>query len=54
MSSLYELIGRLVVALVWRRYGRQIQTTAAVGAGLTALAIGAYLASRRREGEGEA
>jgi hypothetical protein len=52
MSAIYELIGRLVVALVWRRYGRQIQTAAAVGAGVTALAIGAYLASRESEEEG--
>ncbi len=46
MSSIYEMIGRLVVALVWRAYGRQIQTAAAVGAGVTAVAIGAYLATR--------
>jgi hypothetical protein len=52
MSAIYELIGRLVVALVWRRYGRQIQTAAVVGAGVTALAIGAYLASRESEEEG--
>jgi len=52
MSTVYELIGRFVVALVWRTYGRQIQTAAAVGAGVTALAIGAYLASRGSDGEG--
>jgi hypothetical protein len=49
MSSIYEMIGRLVVALVWRRYGRQIQTAAAVGAGVTAVAIGAYLATREED-----
>jgi len=49
MSSIYEMIGRLVVALVWRRYGRQIQTAAAVGAGVTAVAIGAYLATREAD-----
>jgi hypothetical protein len=47
MSAVYELIGRLVVGLVWRSYGRQIQTAAAIGAGVTALAIGAYLATGR-------
>jgi hypothetical protein len=46
MSLIYELIGRLVVAVVRRRYRRELQTAAAVGAGVTVLAIGAYLASR--------
>ena len=46
MSAIYELIGRLVVALVWRRYGRQIQTAAIVGAGAAVVAIGAYVATR--------
>ena len=46
MSAIYELIGRLVVALVWRRYGRQIQTAAVVGAGAAVVAIGAYVATR--------
>jgi hypothetical protein len=52
MSSIYEMIGRLVVALVWRRYGRQIQTAAVVGAGAAVLAIGAYVASRESGDEG--
>ncbi len=50
MSSIYELIGRIVVAFVRRRFGRQIQ----VGAGL-ALAAGvitAYLLASRDVEEG--
>jgi hypothetical protein len=46
MRLIYELIGRLVVEVVRRRYRRELQTAAAVAAGVTVLAIGAYLASR--------
>jgi hypothetical protein len=46
MRLIYELIGRLVVEVVRRRYRRELQTAAAVGAGVTVLAICAYLASR--------
>jgi hypothetical protein len=46
MSLIYELIGRLVVEVVRRRYRRELQTAAAVSAGVTVLAIGAYLATR--------
>jgi uncharacterized membrane protein YebE (DUF533 family) len=46
MSAIYEMIGRLVVTLVWRTYGRQIQTAAIVGAGAAALAAVAYVATR--------
>jgi hypothetical protein len=65
MSTFYELIGRLVVGLlgvhyeavgrlaVWLiryRYGRQIKIAA--GAGLAAIAAGAYLAATREPPEG--
>jgi len=50
LSSIYELIGRIVVAFVRRRFGRQIQ----VGAGLALAAgvIGAYLLASRDVEEG--
>ena len=45
---IYRAIGKAVVrygtAFVWRRYGRQIRF--ALGFGVAALAVGAYLASR--------
>jgi hypothetical protein len=46
MSAIYEMIGRLVVTMVWRLYGRQIRTAAIVGAGAAAVAVGAYVATR--------
>jgi hypothetical protein len=52
MSMIYEWIGRLVVGLVWRVYGREIRTAGAVAAGIAVIAAGAYLASRDNE-EGE-
>ncbi len=51
MSAIYELIGRLVVEVVRRRYRREIRTAAVVGAGVTVLAIGAFLATRDEEEE---
>ncbi|HEX2359779.1 MAG TPA: hypothetical protein VHH72_08185 [Solirubrobacterales bacterium] len=46
MSQVYELIGRIVVAVVRWRFGRQIRIAAA-GAGVAALAaLGAYVALR--------
>ncbi len=54
MSLLYELIGRVVVLVVRRRYGRQIQA-AGVVAGALAVAgglIGAYLLASREVEEG--
>ncbi len=50
---IYELIGRIIVGFLWRAYGREIRIAAAAGAGLalTALGIGAYLASREDEEE---
>jgi hypothetical protein len=43
---IYELIGRMVVGFVRWRYGREIRIAAGAGLVLTALGIGAYLASR--------
>ena len=37
MTAIYELIGRIVVEFVRRRYGQQIRTAAAVGVGVAAL-----------------
>jgi hypothetical protein len=50
VSTFYELVGRLYVVYVWRRYGRQLRIAA--GAGVVALAIGGYLAARREPPEG--
>jgi hypothetical protein len=50
MSSVYELIGRLVVRLAWWRFGRQLQIAGAVA--LVAVAAGGYLLSRRDPPEG--
>lgn len=50
MTALYTLIGRLVVAFVRRRFGRQIT----LGAGILVAAgvLGAYLLSSRDVEEG--
>ena len=45
MSSIYELIGRLVVRFAWARYGRQITIAGAV-VGALVLALGFVLAKR--------
>jgi hypothetical protein len=50
VSAIYELIGRLVVRVVWLRYGRQLRIAAGVGLG--ALLLGGYLAARRQPPEG--
>jgi hypothetical protein len=50
MSLIYEWIGRLIVGLVWRVYGREIQAAGAVAAGVAVLA-GAYIATRGGEDE---
>jgi len=50
MSSIYELVGRLVVAFVRRRFGRQIQMAA--GLALAAGVVGAYLLASRDVEEG--
>lgn len=43
---MYELIGRAVVWFLWKAYGREIRIAAGAGVAITALGIGAYLASR--------
>ena len=43
---IYELIGRMVVGFIRWRYGREIRIAAGAGLVLTALGVGAYLASR--------
>jgi hypothetical protein len=50
LSQIYELIGRIVVEFVRRRYGQQIRTAGVVSVGVAAVAIGAYVATRD-EGE---
>jgi hypothetical protein len=52
MRVVYEWIGRLVVGLVWRVYGREIRAAGAVAVGAAVIAAGAYLASRDSEQEG--
>lgn len=46
MSTFYEVIGRLVVGFVWRRYRREIQAAGAVAVGIAALGAAAWLAGR--------
>jgi hypothetical protein len=50
MSSIYELIGRIVVGFVRRRFGRQIQLGAGIALALGVL--GAYLFASRSVQEG--
>lgn len=53
MSVIYELIGRLVVEFVRRRYRTQLRAAAAAGAALAVLGVGAYLAASGSEDEGQ-
>ena len=46
MTWIYELIGRVVVSAIRMRYSREIRMAAGAGLVLTALGVGAYLASR--------
>jgi hypothetical protein len=46
---IYELIGRVVVQAIKVRYGRELRIAAGASLVLTALGIGAYLASRGGE-----
>ena len=48
---IYRLIGRAIVVFLWRAYGREIRIAAGAGVALTALGVGAYLASRGGEEE---
>ena len=50
VSSIYELIGRLVVRVAWLRFGGQIKLVGGVIAAL-ALLLG-YLIARRQPPEG--
>jgi hypothetical protein len=50
MSTIYELIGRLVVRFVRVRYRRQIRM--ALGIGVAAVLAAAYLAATRQPPEG--
>lgn len=50
ISAIYELIGRLVVRIVWLRYGRELKIAAALSLG--AVVVGGYLAARRDPPEG--
>ena len=50
MSFIYESIGRLVVLVVRKRFGRQLQVAA--GLALAAGVIGAYLLASRDVEEG--
>jgi hypothetical protein len=50
MSSIYELIGRLVVLFVRTRYRTQLRVAA--GAGLGAALLGGYLLAKRAPPEG--
>jgi hypothetical protein len=46
MSAFYELVGRIVVESIRRRYRSEIRAAAVVGAGVAVLVAGAYLSSR--------
>jgi hypothetical protein len=48
---IYRLIGRVVVQAIRMRYGRELRIAAGAGLVLTALGVGAYLASRDGEEE---
>jgi hypothetical protein len=50
MTSIYDLIGRLVVRAVRMRYRRQIRI--ALGIGVAGIVAGAYLAATREPPEG--
>jgi hypothetical protein len=50
-SVIYELIGRLFVDHLRRRFKREIRIATAAGIALAAIGIGAYLASREGEEE---
>ena len=48
---IYEWIGRIVVQAIKLRYGREIRIATGAGLVLTALGVGAYLASRSSDEE---
>jgi hypothetical protein len=49
VSAIYELIGRIVVEFVRRRYQRELRAAAVIGVAASALAIGAYIATRESD-----
>ena len=49
LSVIYELIGRLVVEFVRRRYRTQLRAAAAAGAALAVIGAGAFLAASRED-----
>lgn len=51
MSAVYELIGRMYVEYVRRRYQSEIRAAAAVGVGLAVVAAGAYIATHGEDDE---
>lgn len=51
MSKFYEAVGRLVVYVVWMRFGRQIKIGIAVAIVLAALGLGGLLAAASRNVE---
>lgn len=53
MSAIYELIGRIVVEFVRRRYRQEIRTAAVVGAGVAVVAAAGAYAATRDSGERE-
>jgi hypothetical protein len=48
---IYEWIGRMIVAGIRLRYGREIRIAAGAGIILSALGVAAYLASRSEDEE---
>jgi hypothetical protein len=50
VSAFYEFVGRLYVAFLWRRYGKQARIAA--GVGVAGLLVGGYLAATREPPEG--
>jgi hypothetical protein len=50
VSAFYELIGRLYVAWLWRRYGRQLRIASVIA--IAAVVAGGYLAATREPPEG--
>jgi len=53
MSAIYELIGRLMVGRVRRRYQRELRVAAFVGVAAILIGLGAYLASRGEDADAE-
>jgi hypothetical protein len=51
MSGFYELIGRIVVGLIRWRFERELRIAAFAGVALTAIGVGAYIASRQGDEE---